>query len=104
MGDLNVLNIQWPLLSLVSNDSKVNREALHFSLISALKQIVDGVTRGKAILDMIFFSPQVCDYGYECALVDGISDHKAVFASVSCHVPKSRCVYTYYFSRHKPCG
>lgn len=94
MGDLNISHIEWPSLSLTNHDSQVNREAMHFSLISSLKQIVHDATRGTVILDLIFLSPRVCDCGYECTVVDWISDHKAVFASISCPVPKSRYVYT----------
>lgn len=94
MGDFNVPDINWTSLSPLGHASQLYRETMNFSLTSGLKQIVSDATRGTAILDLVFFSPRVCDYGYACTVVDGISDHKAVFASISCPVPKARYIYS----------
>lgn len=93
MGDFNLPGIQWSSFSLSGSDVQICRELVNFSLSFGLKQIVLESTRESSVLDLVFLSIPLLENRFECEVVDGISDHKAVFVSVAYSVPKTRFVY-----------
>lgn len=85
MGDFNTPDIHWPSLS---HRSSLGSELINFSLSFGLTQVVDGATRQNAVLHLVFVSSDLVDKLSECEISDGISDHKAVFITLSCTVCK----------------
>lgn len=94
MGDFNAPGITWPSLSVSGHNVLLCKELVDLSLSFGIKQIVDCSTRGAAVLDLVFVSACFPDDQYECEVVDGLSDHKAVLVSISLSVPASNYIYT----------
>lgn len=94
MGDFNAPGIQWSTLSLSDSPSLTDTELLKFSLFLGLTQVVREFTRESAVLDLVFVSPTLLESTFNCLVTEGISDHKAVFVSLSCRVPTPNIVYS----------
>lgn len=97
MGDFNVPNISWASLSVTGDNTNLSRELLEFSLSLGLKQIVSDPTRESNILDLIFLNAPLITSGFECEITDGISDHKAVIATINLSVSRRHYEYTSFY-------
>lgn len=93
MGDFNAPAIDWSSMTVSGHEVSIGRELLNISLSCGLHQIVKESTRNGAVLDLVFVSTSLAISGFECDIIDGISDHNAVLFSVPGIVPK--CRYTY---------
>ncbi|XP_042146142.1 uncharacterized protein LOC120846656, partial [Ixodes scapularis] len=82
-GDFNTPDVNWKTLIVGSRD-KIICDALVDTAVSFdLDQVVSECTRDNSTLDLVFLSNSIAKSGYECKVVDGISDHRAVVVTLN---------------------
>lgn len=82
-GDFNTPDVNWKTLMVGSRD-KIICDALVDTAVSFdLDQVVSECTRDNSTLDLVFLSNSIAKSGYECKVVDGISDHRAVVVTLN---------------------
>ena len=96
-GDINLPDIDWPntFVSGHSHSLRLNHIFLDFLLDNALTRMANTPTRGSNDLDIFITDrPSLVE---SCDIVDGISDHEAVFIEslVTAHLslPSRRTIY-----------
>lgn len=82
-GDFNAPAIDWKLLTSTGRDRTISDSLIDMSVAFDLSQLVDDATREDSVLDLVFVSDQLVNNGYQCNVVDGISDHKAVIVHLN---------------------
>lgn len=93
MGDFNAPGVDWSSMTVSGHEVSIGRELIDVSLSCGLHHIVKDSTGNAAVLDLVFVTSSLANSGFECDIIDGVSDHNAVLFSVPGIVPK--CRYTY---------
>lgn len=90
MGDFNAPGINWQTKSCTGQEISICRELVSISLTLGLTQIVQSPTRHNALLDLVFLSSHLVQTAFQCDVIDGISDHKAVHISLPSRLIKQQ--------------
>lgn len=92
-GDFNVPCVDWNSLSPTGRDRALCDALIDLVVSFHLTQVVHPPTRGNAILHLVFLNEPVLQNGFECEIVEGVSDHKAVLVNLNVMCEPKRPTY-----------
>ncbi|XP_042149947.1 uncharacterized protein LOC121838037 [Ixodes scapularis] len=89
LGDFNAPDINWETLVVGCRDRDICDALVDIAVSFDLDQVVKTCTRDNSVLDLVFLTHSIANLGYDCEVVEGISDHKAVLVSLNIRVKRS---------------